>query len=124
MTDFNPPDDPGRFNLGEGEARKDAGMSLVSANNAEWHANAFLLAMSHAPWGKAFLFEIIHGIPDIGVPKHPGAWGALANALVKAKVIRPATAEEDGGYVKSHSKRNHAHKYQLYVRVGNGGGNA
>lgn len=117
--------DPRQFSLPVGEARKDAGIARVTANNALWHANAYMLVVRHAPWGEVFLFEIVHGFPGIGEPPtHPNAWGALASALVKGKIIRRATPAEGGGYVKSHSKRNHAHHYRLYVRVGNSGGEA
>jgi hypothetical protein len=78
-----------------------------------------MLIVRHAPWGEIFLFEIVKAIPGIGVPRVPQCWGALANHLVRDKIIRDATFEEHGGYVKSHSKNNHAHKYKLYVRVGN-----
>jgi len=112
-------DDPKQFNLPIAQERKETGMARALARDPIWHGNAYMLIVRHAPWGEIFLFEIVKDIPGIGIPRVPQCWGALANHLVKDKMIRPATPEERGGYVKSHSRKNNAHKYQLYVRVGN-----
>jgi len=112
-------DDPKQFSLPIAEERKETGITRAIARDPIWHGNAFMLIVRHAPWGEIFLFEVVKNIPGIGIPPIPQCWGALASTMVRERIIRPATPEERGGYAKSHTKSNHAHKYQLYVRVGN-----
>jgi hypothetical protein len=112
-----PANDPSQFNLFEGEERKKNGMATALGNNLEWAGEAQRKIMLYligpdAPKGQ-FLFETFRKeIPDIGNPPgHMNAWGGLASALKKAGVI-----DAIGPYDKATSKKNHAHKYQLYVR--------
>jgi hypothetical protein len=105
-----------QFNLFEGEARRDEGISLTTGNNLDWMANAFRIVCQHLPEGE-FMAEIFRTFPGIGSPNHPNAWGALTRTLVQQHVI-VATGE----YAKASSVRNHAHTYKVYRRrLTNGG---
>jgi len=104
---------PNQFNLGIGEARKAAGINLVSGNGTIWMGNALRIVMLYAPdYPNEFLAEIFKTFPGIGQPHHVNAWGALTR---RAKELRIIVGTDR--FVKSHSPLNNAHPYELYTRV-------
>lgn len=97
--------------LFEGEKRKREGMARV--NDADWQARAIAAARKCLPWDTDFIGSSIrvYIVRDVGEPRHPNAWGALASNLRRLKVVRGT-----GVYRKSRSAKNHAHKYEVLRR--------
>ena len=97
----------------EGEDLKNAGMAQVAENNDMWMIKAIHLYNQWArdKVGVAVTGESIrklisfHGI----VPKHPNAWGALINHLVKQERLKPTK-----DWVKMSDPKSHARLTPLY----------
>ena len=83
--------EPDLFEL-SGEKLRDQGIKQVSSNNENWMEQAlkvaqlFALCMKREPFTGEDVRYACQWIPQ---PKHPNAWGALINTLIKRKIIEP-----------------------------------
>jgi hypothetical protein len=108
-----------KFNLPEGEARRDMGINLVADNNRIWFDNAFHIVVRQLTIAcpkEPFLAEVFRAFPGIGNPRHPNAWGALTRVLLIRHILTPAEGLEEKEYVKATSVKSHAHRYRRYLR--------
>lgn len=104
---------PNQFDLGIGEARKSAGINLVSTNGTIWMGHALRIVMLYAPdYPNEFLAEVFKALPGIGQPHHPNAWGALTRRAKELRIIVGT-----GRFEKSTTTTNNAHPYELYTRA-------
>ena len=96
-----------------GKELKEKGLKLVRENNENWMANAIALASYYAQFHIGdFTGEDIRSycqIKFIGSPKHPNAWGALINTLLKRKIIVPT-----GEYRPMKDRSSHARSTPVY----------
>jgi len=78
--------------LFSGEQLRDAGIARVTSNNESWivaatrAAEAFISRQNLSFTGEDIRFYCEQAV---GPPKHPNAWGALVNALLKRGAIQP-----------------------------------
>lgn len=103
---FDPPE--------TGERLRDQVLKKVGENNENWlEACVKLFCESVGSRFCTFTGEDIRFECSawVGEPKHPNAWGALINSLVKRKVI-----EATGEYRSPKDKSSHARKIQVYRR--------
>jgi hypothetical protein len=100
--------------LFSGEALRDAGIQLVSANNEDWmlmarlEARRFVMDKLGGFIGEDIRFHVRE---KIGEPKHPNAWGALGKALLESKIIQPT-----GRHTAMKDRSSHARQTPVYVR--------
>ena len=102
----------------ESRRLKEKGLKLVRENNENWMELCVSLLRSgfryvdHAGHGgNDFTGEDIrfHCERIIGPPRHPNAWGALINTLIKRKIIVPT-----GEYRPMKDKTSHARSTPVY----------
>jgi hypothetical protein len=103
--------------LFSGEILRDEGIKKVMSNNESWMEQALRFAELFVSRreGEDFTGEDIRFcLENLGVdpPRHPNAYGALINCLVRRKVIVPT-----GRYVNPKDRSSHARKIQVYEAV-------
>ncbi len=103
--------------LFSGELLRDEGIAKVSEHNGNWME----LCISQAKMFATLRFgqntftgeDLRHHLETaVGCPAHMNGWGALINALLKKKIIRPT-----GEYRKMRDETSHARKTPVYVKV-------
>ena len=74
-----------------GQQLKEKGLKLVRENNENWMERAIAGAQDYIIYPATFTGEDIRVYVQtyIGYPKHPNAFGALINTLIKRKIIVP-----------------------------------
>ena len=96
-----------------GQQLKEKGIKSVSEHNENWMANAIMTAKRFVYYQGltgTFIGEDIRlACQWMPQPKHPNAWGALINTLVKRKIIVPT-----GEYRQPKDKNSHARAIQVY----------
>jgi hypothetical protein len=102
--------------LFSGQMLRDAGITLVKSHNDGWMDQCLELAVkyAHARGRSDFTGEDIRFFCEnvVPAPRHPNAWGALVNILVKRKIIR-ATGE----YRQPKDRSSHARAIQVYTSL-------
>lgn len=104
------------FDLMEGKKLREEGITQVSVHNESWMDRCLRRAEGFAVQRKGLMNDTFTG-EDIRFyckdyieqPKHPNAWGALINTLVKRNVIRST-----GQYQQPKDKSSHARAIQIY----------
>lgn len=106
--------EPDLFEL-SGEKLRDQGIKQVTSNNENWMDKALDAASSFVLFSRGHVSDLtgedirFNLRSVIGEPKHPNAWGALINTLVKRKIIAPT-----GEYRQPKDKSSHARAIQVY----------
>jgi hypothetical protein len=95
----------GQFDLFDGKAARDEGISSVAVNNKAWMAAA-LAVVRQLPYGWRGLSENIRVIIEqsVGKPTHPNAYGALIRAATKGGLLRPTGRRLHMRKVSSHAR--------------------
>lgn len=104
--------------LFSGEVLRDKGIKQVSSHNETWMESCVYYATNvfvEYNRDRTFTGEDIRAgcVAEFGEPKHPNAWGALINSLVRQKIIKPT-----GEWRKTKNQSSHARNIQVYMRGG------
>jgi hypothetical protein len=97
-----------------GQQLKEKGIKEVSEHNENWMKRAILGARTYITYPATFTGENIRNYIEqwVGAPKHPNAYGALINTLIKRKIIVPT-----GEHRKMKDIRSHARSTPVYKAV-------
>jgi intergrase/recombinase len=97
-----------------GKVQRDEGIAQVSSHNEPWIVLCEREAKKYIAALDTFTGEDIrfHCCAVIGHPKHPNAWGALINLLVKRGAIRST-----GTYRQPIDSTSHARLIQVYRKT-------
>ena len=98
-----------------GEVLRDEGIKKVAEHNESWMERATKYVEDWSPlydWydftGEDLRFMLNH---KVGLPRHPNAYGALINTLVRRKIIKPT-----GEYRAMRDDSSHARKTPVYTK--------
>jgi hypothetical protein len=111
-------DDDGTFDfwnrLGAGKQRRDEGIEQVSRHNEPWIVLCQREVERFVATRDDFTGEDIrfHCGSAVGLPRHPNAWGALINTLIRRKII-VATGE----YRPMRDEVSHARQTPVYTNA-------
>ncbi len=101
--------------LFSGELLRDEGIAKVSEHNESWMEHAVKFVEDWSPlhdWydftGEDLRFMLNQ---KVGLPRHPNAYGALINTLVRRKIIKPT-----GEYRAMRDDSSHARKTPVYTK--------
>ncbi len=98
-----------------GEVLRDEGIAKVTEHNENWMERCLYFAGFYVFSGGVETFTgedlrfYLSGV--VGCPKHPNAWGALINTLLKRKIIKPT-----GEWRQMRDDRSHARKTPVYTK--------
>jgi hypothetical protein len=113
------PIDPEKpWSINYGEVLRDKGIKKVDSHNEDWMERALNVSVSFVgilPCSDDFTGEDLRLMLEstaVGSPKHPNAYGALINTLVRRKIIVPT-----GEYRKMKDLSSHARKTPVYRAV-------
>lgn len=102
--------------MNTGDDLKDQGIRLVSDNNDMWFINS---VHAYNKWSRDKVGVCVTGesirrmLSFQGfVPKHPNAWGALINHLVRQERLKPT-----GDWMKPEDPKSHSRPTKLYEVV-------
>ena len=89
-TEYQKDLDLGELFQTESEHEKNKGLAKVTGNNETWLEQCVEHARKYVLTRDMFTGEDIrfHCEQTVGYPKHPNAWGALTNALIKRGIIQ------------------------------------
>ncbi len=98
-----------------GEVLRDEAIAKVSEHNETWMELAIRSAQQFMLEKDDFTGEDIRFYCswNIGCPKHPNAYGALINTLLKRKIIKPT-----GEYRAMRDSMSHARRTPVYQKYG------
>lgn len=97
-----------------GEVLRDEGLAKVSEHNGRWMDACLMQAEFYVATSiKSFTGEDIRFYcqSKVGCPKHPNAYGALINTLVRRKIIKPT-----GEWRAMRDDSSHARKTPVYTK--------
>jgi len=99
------------FDLAESRALRDAALARVSSNAGSFIERG-LAAISLLPGGEYTGAMIRHALilQEIA-PHHCNAWGALVRSAIHRGLLHPT-----GRFTPSISKKNHAHRTEVYTK--------
>lgn len=104
------------FDLKAGKELRDEGIKQVSDHNEDWMENCYCRAFSFVNGVKPEHFTgediRLHCQKHEAEPKHPNAWGALINTLIKRKIITPT-----GEHRPMKDKTSHARSTPVYKAI-------
>lgn len=111
--EIDPMEEMDLFAAADAAAARDAALEQVAANNKDWMARA-MTAFSALPAGMEMTGEILrqHVGDAVGQPKHPNAWGAFTNALIRRGLLVPT-----GEYRPMTGAKSNARKTPVHVKV-------
>jgi hypothetical protein len=81
----------------------------LDATVTDWIANGLVIAERHLPYGE-LMGEEFKRLP-VSQPGDPSWWGQLVREALRVGIIRPTERFE-----KAEGRRNHGHRYRVYVR--------
>jgi len=102
---------PDDRNSATGQRLKEKGIKLVSEHNENWMIKAIRNSRDFIAYNKDFTGEDIrmNVLLWTGPPRHPNAFGALINTLIKRKIIVPT-----GEHRQMKDKTSHARSTPVY----------
>jgi hypothetical protein len=104
---------PDQFDLFGATQARDAALKRVRKNSGPWFDAAMELVIALAPGWTGIAEDLRRYITrHIGLPHHPGTWGALTRQAIRRKLLI-RTGER--GPMKD--RRSHARQSDIYVRV-------
>lgn len=103
----------GQFDLFTARSLRDEGITKVGEHNDDWLEWCVSIVKNNFRRGTGEDIRVYCQALRLE-PKHPNAWGALINVLVKRGLI-----QKTGEYRQMKDKRSHARETAVYSRVCN-----